>query len=90
MVEKPTEEGDEVPDEPVMVEKRVCDVATACSLKYGEFTVNEATEMQLTEDTLNQVSESIINNFNMKMNIYANVRNRKYDTNNRKIADAIQ
>jgi hypothetical protein len=60
MVEKPPEEGAELseePNEPVMVEKRVCNVATACSPKYAEFTVNEAIEMQLTEDKLNQVSE---------------------------------
>ncbi|XP_025414202.1 thioredoxin domain-containing protein 3-like isoform X2 [Sipha flava] len=58
MVEKPPEEGAELseePNEPVMVEKRVCNVATACSPKYAEFTVNEAIEMQLTEDKLNQM-----------------------------------
>lgn len=63
MEEKPPEEGAEKPEEPaepVMVEKRVCDVATECSLKYAEFTVNSALEVQLTEDKLNQVSEYIL------------------------------
>lgn len=61
MVEKPREEseieaGDE-PAEPVMVEKRVCEVANTCSLKYEELILVEAKEVQLTEDTLNEVIE---------------------------------
>lgn len=60
MVEKPPEEGAEeleVPPEPVMVEKRVCEVANSCALKYEELIVVEAKEVQLTEETLNEVSE---------------------------------
>lgn len=60
MVEKPPEDGsgggEEPTDKPVMVEKRVCDVANACALKYEELMVVEAKEIQLTEDTLRQVS----------------------------------
>lgn len=60
MVEKPPEEGTEEltePSEPVMVEKRVCEVANSCALKYGELIVIEAKEVQLTEETLNEVSD---------------------------------
>lgn len=64
MVEKPPEEGDEElaepPPEPVMVEKRVCEVANSCALKYEELIVIEAKEVQLTEETLNEVSENDI------------------------------
>lgn len=61
MVEKPPEEdggggGEESTNKPVMVEKRVCEVANACALKYEELMVIEAKEIQLTEDTLRQVS----------------------------------
>lgn len=59
MVEKPPDEGAEELSEsaePVMVEKRVCEVANACALKYEELIVVEAKEVQLTEDTLHQVS----------------------------------
>lgn len=60
MVEKSPEEGVEElnePPEPVMVEKRVCEVANWCALKYEELIVVEAKEIQLTEDTLNEVNE---------------------------------
>lgn len=61
MVEKLPEEGaeerTEPPPEPVMVEKRVCEVANSCALKYEELIVIEAKEVQLTEETLNEVNE---------------------------------
>lgn len=69
MVEKPPEEdggggGEEEPsNKPVMVEKRVCEVANACALKYEELMVIEAKEIQLTEDTLRQVSNSSSNGY---------------------------
>lgn len=60
LVEKPPEEGvtEELEEsaEPVMIEKRVCEVANSCALKYEEFIVVEAKEVQLTEDTLDEVS----------------------------------
>ncbi|VVC27942.1 Thioredoxin-like fold,Domain of unknown function DUF4746,Thioredoxin, conserved site [Cinara cedri] len=59
MVEKPSkedavEELEELP-EPIMIEKRVCEVANLCALKYEEFIVVEAKEIQLTEDTLEEM-----------------------------------
>lgn len=63
MVEKPLEEGAEEldePPEPVMIEKRVCEVANSCASKYEELIVIEAKELKLTEDKL---SEVIINIF---------------------------
>lgn len=56
MVEKPrNEDEDENESGPVMVEKRVCKVANECRLKYEDLTVVEANELQLTEDTLDEV-----------------------------------
>jgi len=63
MVEKPLEEDAEEldePPEPVMIEKRVCEVANSCASKYEELIVIEAKEVKLTEDKL---SEVIINIF---------------------------
>lgn len=62
MVEKPLEEDaaelDE-PPEPVMIEKRVCEVANSCASKYEELIVIEAKEVKLTEESLHQVNENI-------------------------------
>ncbi|VVC37217.1 Nucleoside diphosphate kinase-like domain,Domain of unknown function DUF4746 [Cinara cedri] len=58
MVEKVPEEGAEDFDEsaePVMVEKRICEVANTCALKYEEFMVVEAKEIQLTSETLEEM-----------------------------------
>lgn len=60
MVEVPPEEGVEEetePSEPVMVEKRVCEVAKSCMPKYKELDifVAEAKEMQLTKEMLYEV-----------------------------------
>ncbi|XP_022160062.1 thioredoxin domain-containing protein 3 homolog [Myzus persicae] len=58
MVEKPLEEGAEEleePPEPVMIEKRVCEVANSCASKYEELIVIEAKEVKLTEDSLYQL-----------------------------------
>lgn len=64
MVEKPPEEGVEEPDDPaappVMVEKRVCEVANTCALNYEELMVVEAREVQLTEETLHQVIQVFV------------------------------
>jgi len=62
MVEKPLEEGAEEldePPEPVMIEKRVCEVANSCASKYEELIVIEAKEVKLTEESLHQVNENI-------------------------------
>lgn len=64
MVEKLQDGGDGAKDdqlenppaEPEMVEKRVCEVANSCALKYEELIVVEAREVELTEDTLNEVT----------------------------------
>jgi len=57
MVEKARpENADENSSEPVMVEKRVCEVANLCALRYEELTVVEAKEIELTEDALNEVT----------------------------------
>lgn len=61
MVEKPPEEGAEEldePSEPVMVEQRVCELAKKCAWKYEELNVVDAKERQLTEETLNDVTEA--------------------------------
>jgi len=62
MVEKPmeidAEELDE-PPEPVMVRKRVCEVANSCASKYEELIVIEAKEVQLTDETLYDVNINI-------------------------------
>ncbi|CAH1731908.1 unnamed protein product [Aphis gossypii] len=58
MVEKPLEEGAEEldePPEPVMIEKRVCEVANSCASKYEELIVIEAKELKLTEDKLSEM-----------------------------------
>lgn len=64
MMEKPPEEGAveglEESSEPIMITKRVCEVANSCALKYGEFIVIEARDVQLTEDTLNEVSKQTL------------------------------
>jgi len=64
MVKTPREEGESIEEEfenpstePVMIEKRVCDVANSCALKYEELIVVEAKEVELTEDTLNEVTK---------------------------------
>jgi len=63
MVEKPREEEEGTEKElknafvePVMIEKRVCEVANSCALKYEELIVVEAKDIELTEDTLNEVT----------------------------------
>lgn len=60
MVEKPPEEGMKTPEEPVMQEQRVCDLATICARKFEELIIVDAKEIQLTEDTLNEVSEILL------------------------------
>jgi len=58
MVEKPIEDDAQELDkplEPVMVEKRVCEVANSCATKYEELIVIEAKDVELTEDNLNEV-----------------------------------
>ncbi|XP_027839920.2 thioredoxin domain-containing protein 3 homolog isoform X2 [Aphis gossypii] len=58
MVEKPVEDDSEElvkPPEPIMVEKRVCEVANLCASKYEELIVIEDNEVELTEDTLNEL-----------------------------------
>ncbi|XP_060844802.1 uncharacterized protein LOC132924475 [Rhopalosiphum padi] len=55
MVEKPLEDDAEEldePPEPVMIKKRVCEVANSCASKYEELIVIEAKEVKLTEDSL--------------------------------------
>lgn len=62
MVEKPLEEDAEEldePPEPVMIEKRVCEVANSCASKYEELIVIEAKEVKLTEDKLFEVITNI-------------------------------
>ncbi|XP_050429288.1 uncharacterized protein LOC126838695 isoform X2 [Adelges cooleyi] len=66
MVEKPVEEGMEPPDEPVMQEQRVCDIATTCARKFEELIIIDAKELQLTEDTLNELfflDKQILNSY---------------------------
>ncbi|XP_060863647.1 thioredoxin domain-containing protein 3 homolog isoform X1 [Metopolophium dirhodum] len=58
MVEKPIEDDAQEldkPPEPVMVEKRVCEVANSCATKYEELIVIEAKDVELTEDNLNEL-----------------------------------
>lgn len=58
MVEKSVDDDSEElvkPPEPIMVEKRVCEVANLCASKYEELIVIEDNEVELTEDTLNEV-----------------------------------
>jgi len=58
MVEKPIEDDVQEldkPPEPLMVEKRVCEVANSCAAKYEELIVIDAKEVELTEDNLNEV-----------------------------------
>ncbi|XP_025192829.1 uncharacterized protein LOC112592883 [Melanaphis sacchari] len=58
MVEKPPEDSAEElnnTSEPVMIKKRVCEVANSCASKYEELIVIEAKEVRLTEDNLNEL-----------------------------------
>ncbi|XP_025204110.1 thioredoxin domain-containing protein 3-like [Melanaphis sacchari] len=56
MVEKPVDAEElDKPSEPVMVEKSVCEVASLCASKYEELIIIETTEMELTEDNLNEI-----------------------------------
>ncbi|XP_050526777.1 thioredoxin domain-containing protein 3-like isoform X2 [Daktulosphaira vitifoliae] len=55
MVEKSPEDGMETLDEPIMHEQRICDLATVCARKFEELIVIDAKEVQLTEDTLNEI-----------------------------------
>jgi len=57
-VEKPRNgnEGANPSAGPAMAEKRVCEVANSCALKYEELVVVEAKDVQLTEDTLDEVN----------------------------------
>lgn len=62
LVEKPPEEGvmqNEEPPESVMEERMVCELARVCALNYQELITIEAKEVQLTEDTLNEVNGSV-------------------------------
>lgn len=59
MVEKPIEDDTkelDKPLEPVMIEKRVCEVANSCATKYEELIVIDAKDVELTEDNLNEVN----------------------------------
>ncbi|XP_022174183.1 uncharacterized protein LOC111036466 isoform X2 [Myzus persicae] len=58
MVEKPIEDDTkelDKPLEPVMIEKRVCEVANSCATKYEELIVIDAKDVELTEDNLNEM-----------------------------------
>jgi len=62
MIEKSLEAGAEEldePPEPVMIKKRVCEVANSCASKYEELIVIEAKEVKLTEESLYQVNVNI-------------------------------